>query len=188
MDKLPEELTAALPPVIQKLLTTGLPLDDVAQAIADRLYDEEDEIAESLMALETEILLAPESQRDSLREERDELTKTRDLLRRILDHLDAVPCFVERTDATALAFRGRLVGEVSSRRGKVTRWTELRLYRTEDGRYIAEEVGETTNPGEVARRRVAVLANDEKVVGFFGFGSLSRPLYDQAGIVAVEAL
>jgi hypothetical protein len=40
-----------------------------------------------------------------------------------------------------LEFEGNLLGEVSSRRGQGPRWTELRLYRTENGTYVLEKVG-----------------------------------------------
>lgn len=40
-----------------------------------------------------------------------------------------------------IEFTGRMLGEVSSRRGDAPRWTELRLYRTDGDTYILEKIG-----------------------------------------------
>lgn len=40
-----------------------------------------------------------------------------------------------------IKFDGELLGEVSSRRSRAPRWTELRLFRTDSGIYVLEKVG-----------------------------------------------
>jgi hypothetical protein len=69
--------------------------------------------------------------------------------------------------------------------GKRTgRWTELTLFRTETGRYVAVEIGHTTIKGEITRRRAEVLDTPAEVIRFFGHGWLSKELYRKAGIDA----
>jgi hypothetical protein len=50
-----------------------------------------------------------------------------------------------------LEFSGRLLSEVSTyERGK-TRWAELRIFKTDEGRYVVAGVGKSEVPGEVDR-------------------------------------
>lgn len=56
-----------------------------------------------------------------------------------------------------LAFKGALLGDATGedfatastgRGGEGKRWTDIALYRTENGRYVAHTIGRSTIPGE----------------------------------------
>lgn len=63
---------------------------------------------------------------------------------------------VERTGDVPLAFEGDLLADRSSRVSGNTRWTEVRIYRTESGKFVTEMVGRSIRKGEVDRRTVVV--------------------------------
>lgn len=55
---------------------------------------------------------------------------------------------VPRADNVDLVFDGVLLAEINSHDGRRPRWTELRIYRTTDGRYVTERIGRTSVEGE----------------------------------------
>lgn len=60
-------------------------------------------------------------------------------------------------DGSTVAFTGRVIGEVDARnedvkwRRSTERWSELRIYTTTDGRWVAEWTGLSSVPGERPR-------------------------------------
>ncbi len=66
--------------------------------------------------------------------------------------------------------------------------SKLRLYRTQGGKYICEQVGRTQWQGEHDRHSGAVCETEAEVQEFFGHGWLAKELYDRAGIQAVEVI
>lgn len=58
-----------------------------------------------------------------------------------------------------VVFVGRCIGSYSTQNRERTkpRWTELRLWETESGNWIAESVGMTSNPREVPLTDVTVI-------------------------------
>lgn len=68
------------------------------------------------------------------------------------------------------------------------RWTELTLYRTAAGKFVACEVGRSINPGERDRSSYWVCSCEEQVVECLGVGRLAKDLFKQAGINAATAL
>lgn len=73
------------------------------------------------------------------------------------------PFTIERNDDLPLEFDGEILAEVSSRQGSGQgRWTEIRIYRTDTGRYVTEMVACSDHPGESDRAHVQVFdAADE---------------------------
>lgn len=49
-----------------------------------------------------------------------------------------------RDGGRLVSFEGYKLSEATSERDDSTRWTEIEIYRTEDGRYVAHRVGVTT--------------------------------------------
>lgn len=50
-----------------------------------------------------------------------------------------------------LVFTGDVIAEATSEGDGNARWTELRIWRTDTGRYVIEEVAVSTVPGETNR-------------------------------------
>ena len=100
---------------------------------------------------------------------------------------------IARDNDTDLRFSGELLAsqsssldkESSASSGTTGRWTELRLYRTQSGKYICEQVGRTQWQGERDCCKAAVAETQEKVIEFFGTGWLAKKLYEQAAIECV---
>lgn len=70
---------------------------------------------------------------------------------------------VPRHNNLDLVFEGELLGFVSSQERGSTRWSELRLYKTENNRYVVEQVGKSAIPGEVDKINVRIADNPEEV-------------------------
>lgn len=70
--------------------------------------------------------------------------------------------------------------------GSTGRWTELELYRTRGGKYVAQQIGCTQWQGERDRYSGAVCDDVAAVIAFFGHGWLAKHLYDKAGIEDVQ--
>ena len=68
------------------------------------------------------------------------------------------------------------------------RWTELAIYRTAAGKFVATEIGRTANPGERDRYSYWICSTEQDVVEYLGLGRLAKDLYRQARIDAALAL
>lgn len=95
---------------------------------------------------------------------------------------------VYRDEGPDIRFAGVLMAEVSSKapNREQPRWTELRLYQTEGGQYVAHEIGRTTKRDEKTLQRAEVMATLDEVRAFFKYGWLAKELYRKAGIDAAE--
>lgn len=97
-------------------------------------------------------------------------------------------------DAPDIRFQGELIAEASSsansasgrHSGATGRWTELKLYRTAGGRYVAQSIGHTQWQGEHTRYSAKVCETAADVIAFFGHGWLAKELYDDADIEDVQ--
>ena len=95
-------------------------------------------------------------------------------------------------DAPDIRFQGELIAEASSdsnvswSSGTGGRWTELKLYRTAGGRYVAQSIGRTKRQGEHTRYSAKVCETAADVIAFFGHGWLAKELYDDADIEDVQ--
>lgn len=87
-------------------------------------------------------------------------------------------------EGSDLEFEGHLVGSISSRIRDRDRWTELRLYKTKGGSFIAEEVGCSVVEQEINLTEAEVCKSEADVIAFFGDGWLAKRFYDEVGIVA----
>lgn len=92
-----------------------------------------------------------------------------------------------RDDDRDLKFCGELLAATDSPQ-KSGRWTELRLYRTQAGTYVAEQVGRTSWDGEHDRNAAWVCADTDEVIAALGTGWLAKELYEKAGIECVEKI
>lgn len=55
---------------------------------------------------------------------------------------------LERSGARRIAFEGRVLADVSGKREGLVKWTELRIYKTDTGRYLLARDRKSTLPGE----------------------------------------
>lgn len=81
-----------------------------------------------------------------------------------------------------------LLGEVSSERPGVERWTELRLWQLPSGVFVAEQVGRSRVAGERDRCRAWQCADHAEVVRRLRRGWLALELYVRLGIDGAERL
>lgn len=58
------------------------------------------------------------------------------------------PVVVKRDNNVDLKFNGVLLSGTSSRRPGQDRWTDLSLYRTDNGKYVIVSIGRSVVPGE----------------------------------------
>jgi hypothetical protein len=79
-----------------------------------------------------------------------------------------------------------LLGEVSSQRPGVERWTELRLWQLPSGAFVAEQVGRSAVEGERDRCRAWVCEGHPEVVRRMRRGWLARELYKKLGMDGAE--
>lgn len=96
---------------------------------------------------------------------------------------------VERDNDADLRFQGEKIASASSHHyegPRNIRWTELTLYRTQGGKLVCEEVGQTRWDGERTRYSAIVANAESELVKALGYGWLAKELYDSAGIEYVE--
>lgn len=98
---------------------------------------------------------------------------------------------IEQDEGPDLEIIGRQIARIASgdkhfnNRG---RWTELAIYRTAAGKFVATEIGRTANRGERDRHSYWICSTEQDVVECLGFGRLAKDLYRQAGIDAAQAV
>jgi hypothetical protein len=91
---------------------------------------------------------------------------------------------LERDDEPDLEFDGELLAETDSlsrKRSRSDRWSEVRIYRASDGRYVTEQVRFSAD-GEVDARTVRMIPATDVVE------SLRLPGRDKLTLVAVHAV
>jgi|SRR5262245_61468841 len=70
---------------------------------------------------------------------------------------------IERNGTVPLEFDGQLLADVSSAEPDSPRWQEIRIYRSDQGRFITEVLGCTRVRGERTIRNVEVFSRPEDV-------------------------
>ena len=98
---------------------------------------------------------------------------------------------VKRDDQADLAFSGELIASASSHCNQVheqIRWTELCLWRTDGGRFVAGECQRTIWPNETDSYTAQICDDKAGVVETFGYSNLAKSIYEQAKIDATEAV
>lgn len=120
---------------------------------------------------------------------------------RLRAEVDAVDADIDEDDTVYtlrvsggpnLRFVGALIAQTSSSKergadtfsGEAGRWTELCLYKTKGGQYVAQKIKRTEWDGDYDRHSAQACATAEDVKSFLGYGWLAKQLYDLAGIDA----
>lgn len=65
---------------------------------------------------------------------------------------------LQRNGKLPLRFKGELIARTDSKRPDGVRWSEIAIYRVDDGRYVVQTIGRTTHQNE--RDRFAVVVCD----------------------------
>jgi hypothetical protein len=95
---------------------------------------------------------------------------------------------ITRDNDRPLEIIGDRIAQVSTGRGHKPRWTELTLYRTREGQWVAQCVGCTTVEGEIDRHSAWVAATQQEIETALGEGPLAAELYQVAGWRGVERI
>ncbi len=108
------------------------------------------------------------------------------------------PFQVPRDGKKDLGFNGWLLASVDSRTikaasfieavDKVVRWTEIKLYKTVGGHYVAHKIGWSTLRREVPRHSATIADTVEELIKELGTKQLARDLYEKAGLDIVERI
>ena len=70
---------------------------------------------------------------------------------------------LRRNNDVDLEFEGELLAEQSSHQEGMSRWSEIRIYKSTTGKYVVETCGRTTLPGEVDLVKVVVVDHPDEV-------------------------
>lgn len=78
-------------------------------------------------------------------------------------------------------FKGELLADASTLRPQTgqERWTELKVFVTEGGKYVCQKIGRTTIPGEINFSSIYHTENIEDIFKFFGASLVCRKIYEQ---------
>ena len=88
-------------------------------------------------------------------------------------------------DAPDLRFDGQLIAKASDHHyegPRNTRWTELRLWKTGSGLYVAGRCYKTCWQGERNEYAAIDARLDSSLSEFFGYSDLAKELYEKAGL------
>lgn len=93
---------------------------------------------------------------------------------------------IENDDAPNIRFRGEKLATATNNDAynKLSRWTVMKLWKTQGGMYICQIIGHTIWQGEVDRYKVKVCTTPAEVIAFFGHGGIAKEIYSEAGIDA----
>ena len=97
-----------------------------------------------------------------------------------------------------LEFTGECLADTSSReRADQPRWSEVRIYRTDSGKYVTEMIGRSIVPGEIDRINVQVVDQPDGIRAALARkgdnrytkvpGNPNRPYLTELAIEAMEA-
>jgi hypothetical protein len=102
---------------------------------------------------------------------------------------DAKEFIVERDNNTDLIFTGKILAyETSKENYQHGRWFDLTLYQAVNGKYICQKEEISTWNGERNRYIAEVCETIECVKEFFGYGWVSKRLYEKAAIKFTETV
>lgn len=94
---------------------------------------------------------------------------------------------IHRPEAPDLKFEGRLVASASTpyRNGRAQQQV---VFETRMGKHVALHLGLSLWPHEHTRVTVKVADNKEALVGLLGYNALSKAVFEQLGVEAVETI
>ena len=103
---------------------------------------------------------------------------------------------IERDGEPDLRFTGTKIAGTSNSpdrghsdwSGQTGRWTTLRLYKTDGGRYVCHRVEHTQWQGDHDTSAAEACDNLDEVQAFFGYGRLAKEIYYEANIEAVQEI
>ena len=118
--------------------------------------------------------------------------KTQDI--DITEDSDVEAIEIQIDNAPNIRFTGEQVATASSSANNANsnysrdngRWTVLKLFKTQAGKFVCQSIGRTQWQGEQDRYSGAVAEGEAGVIAFFGHGWLAKELYDEAGIADVQ--
>lgn len=70
---------------------------------------------------------------------------------------------LRRTGDIDLVFRGVLLAEQSTYEDGLARWAELRIWRTDSGKYVMQRLGRTTVEGEVDKNTTRIVVDPNRL-------------------------
>lgn len=94
---------------------------------------------------------------------------------------------VQRRDGAALIFDGTLLANFTTAGDGFARWSELRIYRTEAGTYVTEQLGCSRIPGETTFRKVFSCEDQAAVVRSLRRNGKRGPYLTDLALDALEA-
>lgn len=94
---------------------------------------------------------------------------------------------LEQTDGPNYLVNGQKIGEASNRNESGCLSLIYKLYKSDEGKYVAQKIEGQYGPNEVSSY-VEVKDDLKGVINFFGYNALAKELYDQADIAHVKTV
>lgn len=89
----------------------------------------------------------------------------------------------ENGNATSpVTFEGEKIAEVSSRRQRDYRWTEIHGYRTKSGTIVVQTIGRSEKEGETDYFAVRIFPNERKMMKSMGYTKLNSLFWFKMGV------
>lgn len=96
---------------------------------------------------------------------------------------------LERTNKAGIEFKGRLLASSTSDPHKIkSRWTEIKLFKSVEGKFITQILGLSNVKGEVTRSTVKIAETPEELTDILGFRALALEIYKQLKIKFTERI
>lgn len=87
-----------------------------------------------------------------------------------------------------LVFEGQLLADETTREAGKAHWADLRIYKTNSGKYIVEWIGRTSVPGQIDKPQVTVADNADGVrTALYRYGPGDRRYITKVALDALEA-
>lgn len=92
---------------------------------------------------------------------------------------------LENDTGPDIRFTGIILSHASSRRRNSYRWTEMVLYRVQNGKHVIHVIGKTTVEGEETRHDVYIYNSKEDMMRGVRYTSLTARLFERAGFDSI---
>jgi len=87
---------------------------------------------------------------------------------------------VERDNELDIAFNGKEIARVTSKKNESRRWTDIILYKTNQGAYVCQTLGVSIIDGERTKYDAEICETELDVINYLGTGWLAKELYKAA--------